>query len=152
MDFITGLPRSQNQCDSIWVIIDRITKSIHFLPMRTNYSMEDYSKLYLAEIMKLHSAPVLIISNQDLLLSSHFSKSFQKGLGTKVCLSIYFHPQIDGQVEKSIQTLEDMLQACVIDYSGSWYDHLSLIKFDYNNSYHSRIGMAPFKALYGRRC
>ncbi|WMV08922.1 hypothetical protein MTR67_002307 [Solanum verrucosum] len=81
-----------------------------------------------------------------------FWKSFQKGLGTNVNLSTTFHPQPDGQVERTIKTLEDMLRACVIDFKGYWDDHLPLIGFDYNNSYHSSIGMAPFEALYGRMC
>ena len=79
-------------------------------------------------------------------------KSFQKGLDTQVNLSTTFHPQTDGQVNHTIHTLEDMLRACVIDFKGSWDDHIPLIKFAYNNSYHSNIQMAPYEALYGRRC
>ncbi|WMV24395.1 hypothetical protein MTR67_017780 [Solanum verrucosum] len=81
-----------------------------------------------------------------------FWKSFQKGIGTKVKLSTTFHPQIDGQVERTIQTLEDMLRACVNDFKGNWDDHLPLIEFAYNNSNHSSIDMALFEALYSRRC
>ena len=77
--------------------------------------------------------------------------SSQKGLGTQINLSKTFHPQMDGQAERTIQTLEDMLRACVIDFKGSWDDHLPLIEFAYNNSYHSSIQMAPYEALYGRR-
>ncbi|KAF3618966.1 COP9 signalosome complex subunit 2 [Capsicum annuum] len=84
MDFIIGLPKSRNQCDSIWVIVDRMTKFAHFLPMRKNYSVKDYAKLYLAEIVKLHGALISIISNRGPLFSSHFWKSFQNGLGTRV--------------------------------------------------------------------
>ncbi|WMV31122.1 hypothetical protein MTR67_024507 [Solanum verrucosum] len=75
-----------------------------------------------------------------------------KGLGAKVNLSTAFHPQTDGQAERTIQTLEDMLRACVIDFKGNWDDHLPLIEFAYNNSYHSNIQMTPYEALYGRRC
>lgn len=95
--------------------------------------------------------PVSIISYHSTRFSSHFWNLFQGGLGTKVNLNTTFHPQSDGQAEKTTQTLEDMLQACVIDYSGSWVDHLPLIDFAYNNNYHSRIRMASFKALYHRR-
>src|SRR5687767_4051375 len=81
-----------------------------------------------------------------------FGSRFKKGLGTKVKLSTTFHPQTDGQAERTIQTLEDMLRACVIDFQGSWDEHLPLIEFAYNNSYHASIQMAPFEALYGRKC
>lgn len=152
MDFITGLPRTRSQYDSIWVIVDRMTKSAHFLPVRTNFSAEDYARLYIQEVVRLHGAPVSIISDRGTQFTSQFWRSFQKGLGTQVNLSTAFHPQTDGQAERTIQTLEDMLRACVIDFKGSWVDHLPLIEFAYNNSYHSSIQMAPFEALYGRRC
>jgi len=102
--------------------------------------------------VKLHGVPLSIISDRDTQFTSQFWKSFQKGLGTKVKLSTTFHPQKDDQVECTIQTLEDMLRACVIDFKGNWDDHLPLIEFAYNNSHHSSIGMAPFETLYGRRC
>ena len=102
--------------------------------------------------MRLHGVPLSIISDRGPQFTSHFWKSFQKGLGTQVNLSTAFHPQTDGQAERTIQTLEDMLRACVIDFKGSWNDHLPLIEFAYNNSYHSSIQIAPYEALYGRRC
>ncbi|KAF3626567.1 Zinc ion binding, putative isoform 1 [Capsicum annuum] len=135
MDFIIGLPRSRNQYDSKWVIVDRLTKSAHFLSVRTNYSGEVYAKIYIEEIVRLHGTPVSIISDR----------------GTQVNLSTAFHPQTDGQSKRTIQTLEDMLRACIIDFKGSWVDHLPLVEFAYNNSYHASIKMAPFEALYGRR-
>ncbi|KAH0694961.1 hypothetical protein KY285_022058 [Solanum tuberosum] len=152
MDFITGLPRSRRQHDSIWVIVDRMTKSAHFLPVKTTNTAEDYAKLYVQEIVRLHGVPISIISDRGAQFTAQFWKSFQKGLGSKVNLSTAFHPQTDGQAERTIQTLEDMLRACVIDFKGSWDDHLPLIEFAYNNSYHSSIQMAPYEALYGRRC
>ena len=99
--------------------------------------------------MKLHGVPLSIISDRGPQFTSQFWKSFQKGLGTKVKLSTAFHPQMDGQAERTIQTLENMLRACVIDFKGNWDDHLPLIEFAYNNSCHSSIAMAPFEALYG---
>ncbi|WMV31865.1 hypothetical protein MTR67_025250 [Solanum verrucosum] len=152
MDFITGLLRSRRQHDSIWVIVDRMTKSAHFLPIKTTNTAEDYVKLYVQEIVRLHGVPISIISDRGAQFTAQFWKSFQKGLGSKVNLSTAFHPQTDGQAERTIQTLEDMLRACVIDFKGSWDDHLPLIEFAYNNSYHSSIQMAPYEALYGRRC
>ena len=91
------------------------------------------------------------ISDRGTQFSSQFWRFFQKGLGTQVNLSTAFHPQTDGQAERTIQTLEDVLRACVIDFKGSWVDHLPLVEFAYNNSYHAIIKMAPFEALYGRR-
>jgi len=152
MDFVVGLPRTRRQHDSIWVIVDRFTKSAHFFPVKVSYSAKDYAKLYIKEIVKLHGSPLSIISNRGAQVISHFWRSFQSGLGTQVKLSTAFHPQTDGQAERTIQTLEDMLRACVIDFKGNWDDHLPLIEFSYNNSYHSSIAMAPFEALYGRRC
>ncbi|WMV45442.1 hypothetical protein MTR67_038827 [Solanum verrucosum] len=113
---------------------------------------EDYTKLYIKKIVKLHGAPLSIISDRGAQLISHFWRSFQSGLGTQVKLSTTFHPQMDGQAERTIQTLEDMLRACVIDFKGNWDNHLPLIEFSYNNNDHSSIAMVPFEALYGRRC
>ncbi|KAH0710411.1 hypothetical protein KY284_011838 [Solanum tuberosum] len=152
MDFITCLPRSRRQHDSIWVIIDKMTKSAHFLPVKTTNSAEDYAKLYIQEVVRLHGVPVSIISDRGAQFTAQFWKSFQKGLGSKVNLSTAFHPQTDRQAERTIQTLEDMLRACVIDFKGNWDDHLPLIEFAYNNNYHSSIQMAPYESLYGRRC
>ena len=147
MDFITGLPRTHRQHDSIWVIVDRMTKSSRFLAVKTTYSAEDYARLYINEIVRLDGVPLSIISHRGPQFTSNFWKSFQKGLGTQVNLSTSFHPQTDGQAERTIQMLEDMLRACVIDFKGSWDDHLPLIEFAYNNCYHSSIQMAPYDAL-----
>ena len=102
--------------------------------------------------MRLHGAPTSIISDRGAQFTANFWRSFQKGLGTQVNLSTTFHPQSDGQAERTIQTLEDMLQACIIDFKGSRDGHLPLIEFAYNNSYHSSIEMTPYEALYGRKC
>ena len=111
MDFITGLSRSRNQYDSIWMIVDRLTKLAHFLPIRNNYSVEVYAKIYIEEIVRLYGAPVSIISYRGTQFLSQFWRSFQKGLGTQVNLSTAFHPQMDEQDERTIQTLKDMLRA-----------------------------------------
>ena len=139
MDFITGIPRTQWKYHSIWVIVDMLTKSAHFLPVRTTYSAKDYARLYVREIVRLQGVPTSIISYRGAQFTSNFWRSFQKGLGTQVNLSTTFHPHTDGQAEHTIQTLEDMLRACIIDFKGSWDDHLPLIEFSYNNSYHSSI-------------
>ncbi|CAN4119838.1 unnamed protein product [Withania somnifera] len=114
MDFVSGLPRTSRGFDSIWVIVDRPTKSAHFIPTHSSYSAERLARIYIREVVRLH--------------------------GT------------DGQCERTIQVLEDMPRACVIDFGGAWDRHLPLAEFSYNNGYHSGIEMAPFEALYGRRC
>ncbi|GJU35492.1 putative reverse transcriptase domain-containing protein [Tanacetum coccineum] len=122
MDFITKLPRSSQGFDTIWVIVDRLTKSAHFLPMRENDPLDK------------------------------LARSFQKALGTDISMSTAYHPETDGQSERTIQTLEDMLRACVIDFGKGWVKHLPLAEFSYNNSYHASIKAAPYEALYGRKC
>ena len=119
MNFITRLPRTRRQHDLIWVIVDRMTKSSRFLAGKTTYSAKDYAKIYLTKIVRLQGVPLSIISDRGPQFTSHFWKSFQKGLGTQVNLSITFYPHTDGQAERTIQTLEDMLRACVIDFKGS---------------------------------
>ena len=96
--------------------------------------------------------PVLIVSDSDARFTSRFWQAFQECFGTKLNLSTTYHPQTDGQSERTIQTIEDMLRACSLDFKGSWDDHLPLVEFAYNNSYHSSIGMSPYEALYGRKC
>ncbi|GKF58855.1 putative reverse transcriptase domain-containing protein, partial [Tanacetum coccineum] len=124
MDFVTKLPKSLQGCDTIWLIVDRLTKSAICVPMRETDPMDKLARMYLNE----------------------------NALGTNMDMSTAYHPQTDGQSERTIQTLEDMLRACVIDFGKGWVNHLSLVEFSYNNSYHSSIKAAPFKALYGRKC
>ncbi|GJR57334.1 putative reverse transcriptase domain-containing protein [Tanacetum coccineum] len=152
MDFVTGLPRTSSGYDSIWVIVDRLTKSAHFLPMKKTDSMEKLTQLYLKEVVCRHGVPLSIISDRDSRFASGFWRSLQNALGTNLNMSTAYHPETDGQSERTIQTLEDMLRACVIDFGGSWDRHLPLVEFSYNNSYHASIKAAPFEALYGRKC
>ena len=106
MDFVAGLPRTQKGHDSVWVVVNRLTKSAHFLPFKTTYSMEKLGSIYVAEIVQLHGVPMSIVSDRDSQLTSKFWTSLQNALGTKLNFSITFHPQIDGQSERTIQTLE----------------------------------------------
>uniref|UniRef100_A0A251VQQ9 RNA-directed DNA polymerase n=1 Tax=Helianthus annuus TaxID=4232 RepID=A0A251VQQ9_HELAN len=152
MDFITKLPRTTAGHDSIWVIVDRLTKSAHFLPIREDFKVEKLAKVYMKEIICRHGIPIDIISDRDARFTSRLWQTFQSAMGTKLNLSTAFHPQTDGQTERTIQTLEDMLRSCVIDFGGNWDSHLPLVEFSYNNSYHASIQMAPFEALYGRKC
>ncbi|GJQ89946.1 putative reverse transcriptase domain-containing protein [Tanacetum coccineum] len=152
MDFISKLPRTSSGHDSIWVIVDRLTKSAHFLAIREDYKIERLARLYINEIVARHGVPVSIISDRDSYFTSRFWQSLQKALGTRLDLSTAYHPETDGQSERTIQTLEDMLRACAIDFGGNWDTHLPLVEFSYNNSYHSSVKCAPFEALYGRKC
>ncbi|GJT76152.1 reverse transcriptase domain-containing protein [Tanacetum coccineum] len=114
--------------------------------------MEKLTRLYLKEIVCRHGVPVLIISDRYSHFTSNFWRSLQEALGTNLDMSTAYHPQMDGQSERTIQTLEDMLRACVIDFGSSWDRHLPLVEFSYNNSYHASIKAAPYEALYGRKC
>nr|GEY00737.1 putative reverse transcriptase domain-containing protein [Tanacetum cinerariifolium] len=152
MDFITKLPRTAAGFDTIWVIVDRLTKSAHFLPMKETDLTERLERLYLREIVLRHGVPLSIIYDRDSHFTLMFWQSLQKALGTQLDLSTTYHPHIDGQSERTIQTLEDMLRACMIDFENGWDRHLPLIEFSYNNSYHTSIKVAPFKALYSRKC
>ncbi|GKE91069.1 putative reverse transcriptase domain-containing protein, partial [Tanacetum coccineum] len=127
MDFVSGLPRTPSGYDTIWVIVDRLTKSAHFLPIKKTDSMEKLMQLYLKVVLCRNGVPVSIISDRDSHFTSRFWKSLQKVLGTNLDMSTAYHPQTDGQSERNIQTLEDMLRACVIDFGSSWDRHLPLI-------------------------
>ncbi|GJW29464.1 reverse transcriptase domain-containing protein [Tanacetum coccineum] len=152
MDFITKLPKTSNGHDTIWVIVDRLTKSAHFIPTRETDSMETLTRLYIKEIVSRHGVPISIISDRDSHFTSRFWQSLQSALGTQLDMSTTYHPKTDGQSERTIQTLEDMLRACVIDFGKGWEKHLPLVEFSYNNSYHASIKATPFEALYGRKC
>ncbi|GKE29320.1 putative reverse transcriptase domain-containing protein, partial [Tanacetum coccineum] len=152
MDFITKLPKSSQGFDTIWVIVDRLTKFAHFLPIRENDPLDKLARLYLNRVVARHGIPASIICDHDGRFTSNFWRSFQKALGTDISMSTAYHPETDGQSERTIQTLEDMLRACVIDFGKGWVKHLPLAEFSYNNSYHASIKAAPYEALYGRKC
>jgi len=152
MDFIVGLPPTSKGYDSIWVIVDRLTKSAHFLPVKTRYSSHQYAEIYMARIVSLHGVPKTIISDRGSQFVAHFWEQLHASLGTQFIRSSACHPQTDGQIERINQILEDMLRACVLSYSKKWDECLPLVEFSYNNSYQESIKMAPFEALYGRRC
>ena len=127
-------------------------KTAHFLPVRTDYSLDKLAELYIKEIVWLHGILISIISDRDPRFISRFWEKLQEALGTRLNFSTAFHPQTDGQSERVIQILEDMLRSCVIDYEGSWDRRIPLVEFVYNNSLQSSIGMVPYEALYGRKC
>ncbi|GJY04246.1 putative reverse transcriptase domain-containing protein [Tanacetum coccineum] len=153
MDFITKLPKTSNGHDTIWIIVDRLTKSAHFIPTRETDSMETLTRLYIKEIVSRHGVPISIISDRDSHFTSRFWQSLQSALGTQLDMSTTYHPETDGQSERTIQTFRrNAIEACVIDFGKGWEKHLPLVEFSYNNSYHASIKAAPFEALYGRKC
>ena len=152
MDFVTHLPQTPQEHDAVWVTVDRLTKSAHFLAVWMTFIVERFYRLYIREIVRLNGILVSIVSDRDPRFTVHFWKSFQKVMGTRLTISTAFHPQTDGQSERTIQVLEDMLRACVLDHKGRWEEHLPLVEFAYNNSYQASIQMAPCEALYGRPC
>ncbi|GJT43637.1 putative reverse transcriptase domain-containing protein [Tanacetum coccineum] len=152
MDFVTKLPKTSQGYDTIWVIVDRLTKSAIFTPMRETDPLDKLARMYLKEVVTRHGIPVSIICDRDPRFASNFWRSLQNALGTNLDMSTAYHPQTDGQSERTIQTLEDMLCACAIDFGKGWVNHLPLVEFSYNNSYHASIKAAPFEALYGRKC
>jgi hypothetical protein len=151
MDFIVGLPNTSRKHDSIWVIVDQLTKTAHFLPVHTTYNAKKYAEIYLDQIVRLHGIPKMIISDRGTLFVARFWEQLQNALGTKLVRSSAYHPQTDGQTERVNQILEDMLRACVLQYDKHWDKCLPLAEFSYNNSYQASLKMAPFEALYGRR-
>ncbi|GKE50071.1 putative reverse transcriptase domain-containing protein [Tanacetum coccineum] len=126
IDFITKLPKSSQGFDTIWVIVDRLTKSAHFLPIRENDPLDKLARLYLNRIVERHGIPASIICDRDGRFTSNFWRSFQKALGTDISMSTAYHPETDGQSERTIQTLEDMLRACVIDFGKDWVKHMPI--------------------------
>nr|GEW95147.1 putative retroelement [Tanacetum cinerariifolium] len=152
MDFFTKLPKSSQGYNTIWVIVDRLTKSAIFTPIRETDPMDKLARIYLKEVATRHVIHVSIINDRDSRFVSNFWRSLQNALGTSLDMSTAYHPETDGQSERTIQTLEDMLRACAIDFEMGWVNHFPLVEFSYNNSYHASIKAAPFEALYGRKC
>ncbi|GKE38169.1 putative reverse transcriptase domain-containing protein, partial [Tanacetum coccineum] len=146
------LPKLSQGHDTIWVIVDRLTKSAIFVPMRETNLMEKLARIYLKEVVTRHGIHVSIICDRNPRFVLNFWRSLQKALGMNLDMSTAYHPQANGQSERTIQTLEDMLRTCMIDFRKGWVNHLPLVEFSYNNSYHASIKAASFKTLYGRKC
>jgi transposase InsO family protein len=150
MDFIVGLPRTQAGYDSIWVIVDRLTKVAHFIPVKTTYSSAKLAELYMSRIVCLHGVPMKIVSDRGSQFTSKFWEKFHESMDTKLNFSSAYHPQTDGQTKRTNQILEDMLRACALKYGKSRDKSLPYAEFSYNNSYQASIKMDPYEALYGR--
>jgi hypothetical protein len=150
MDFIVGLSLTARKYNSIWVIVDRLTKSAHFIPVNTNYNIQKYAEIYIARVLCLHGVLKTIVFDRGSQFVARFWEQLHASLGTHFIHSSAYHLQMDGQTERVNQILEHTLGACVMKYPGSCDKNLSWTEFSYNNSYQESLKMAPFEALYGR--
>jgi hypothetical protein len=150
MDFIVGLPRTQAGYDSIWVTVDHLTKVAHFIPVKMTYSGAKVVELYMSRIVCLHGVLKKIVSDRGFQFTSKFWEKLHESMDTKLNFSSTYHPQTDGQTERTNQILEDMLRAYPLKYGKSWDKSLPYAEFSYNNSCQASIKMALYEALYGR--
>jgi hypothetical protein len=152
MDFVVGLPLTSHRHNAILVIVDKLTKSAHFILVRDTYNITDVAHVFVSEVIHLHGIPMKIISDRDSRFTSRFWTSLQSTLGTQLNLSTTYHPETDGKTKRVNQVMEDMLRMYVMDNQTQWDKYLPLVEFAYNNSFHSSIGMPLYEALYGRPC
>jgi hypothetical protein len=151
MDFITRLPKSTKQNDAIMVVVDKLSKSSHFVPIKSTCKAIDIANIFMKEIFRLHGMPKEIVSDRDTKFTSRFWKSLMDGFKTNMLFSTTYHPQNDGKIERVNQIVEDMLRMHVMHQPKKWEDYLPLVEFAYNNSYQESLKMSPFESLYGRQ-
>ena len=135
MDFITGLPKNFGHHDSIMVVINKLSKEAHFIPIKSTYKVVNITDIFMKEIFKLHGVPKAIVLDRDAKFTGNIWKYLFKGLGTQLNFSTVYHPQTDGKIERVNQVLEDMLRIYVMKKPGKWEDYLHLIEFAYNNNF-----------------
>eukprot|EP00253_Pinus_taeda_P005316 PITA_05316 len=152
MDFIIGLPKSKKGNDSIMVVVDKLSKSAHFIPVQSTCRAAQVANIFMQNIFRLHGFPKTIISDRDVKFTSAFWRTLFEGLGTQLNFSTAYHPQTDGQTERVNQVVEDMLRSYVMQQPSRWEEYLHLVEFAYNNAYHASLHMSPFEVLYGRKC
>eukprot|EP00253_Pinus_taeda_P002532 PITA_02532 len=152
MDFITGLPRTTKNNDSIMVVVDKLSKAAHFIPVQSTYRAAQIAHVFMQNVFRLHGLPKTIISDRDVKFTSVFWKTLFAELGTQLNFSTAYHPQTDGQTEQVNQVVEDMLRAYVMQQPTRWEEYLHLVEFAYNNGYHTSTQMSPFEVMYGRKC
>jgi hypothetical protein len=152
MDFITKLPRTNKQHDSIMVVVDKLTKAAHFIPVKFTHKATNISDVDMKEIARLHGIPKTIVSHRDPKFTSKFWKGLFNGFGTNLNFSTTYHLESDGQTERVNQVIEDMFRMYVMDKPSKWEKYLHLVEFSYNNGYQASLKMSPFEALYGRKC
>ena len=137
VDFITKLPIIVKHHDSIMVVVDKLTKETHFIPVNTTHKATNIAEIYLREVARLHGVPKEIVSNRDLKFTSNFLKGFFKGFGTNLNLTTTYHRESDGKIERNNKIIEDMLRMYVMDQPPKWEDYIHLVEFSYNNGYQS---------------
>eukprot|EP00253_Pinus_taeda_P011600 PITA_11600 len=152
MDFITGLPKTKRNNDSIMVVVDRLSNVAHFIPVQSTYKATQIAHIFMPNVFKLHGLPKTIISDHDVKFTSAFWRTLFAALGTELNFSTAYHPQTDRQTERVNQVVEDMLRAYVMQQPMLWEEYLHLVEFAYNNGYHSSTQLRPFEVLYGRKC
>ena len=149
MDFITGIPKVAGNFDSVFVMVDKLTRVTHLIPTRSTATASDVAQLFVREIVRLHGVPARIISDRDAKFTSKIWTAMFQSLGTRLNLSLSYHPEIYGQIERVNQVIEDMLRAYCGQQPRLWLKYLPLVEFAYKSSHHQILGMSPFKALYG---
>jgi hypothetical protein len=152
IDFITKLSRTERQHDSIMVVVDKLKKDAHFVPVKMTHTTTNIAEIYMREIDRLHGIPKAIVSDRETKFTSNLWRGLFKGFGTNLNFSTTYHPQSDGKTERVNQVIEDMLRMYVMDKPSKWEDYLHLVEFSYNNGYQNSLKMTPFEALYGRKC
>ena len=152
MDFIIKLPKTILQNDVIMVVVDKLTKETHFILVKTTHKASNIVNIYMKEVARLNGIIKAIVSERDSKFTSKFWKGLFEWFGTSINMSTTYHPQIDGQIERVNQVIEDMLSMYVMDQPSKWEDYLHLVEFAYNDGYHSSLKMSPFEAMYGRKC
>jgi hypothetical protein len=151
MDFITKLPRTNKQHDSIMVVVDNLTKVSHFIPVKLNHKETNVVDVYMKEIARLHGIPKTIVSDRDPKFTSKFWKGLFNGFVTNLNFSTAYNPKSDGQIERVNQVIEDILRMYVMDKPSKWEDYLHLVEFAYNNGYQASLKMSPFEEIYGKK-
>ena len=152
MDFIIGLPKSKKKNDSIFVVVDKLSKAAHFIPMKSTYKAVHIADIFLKEIFRLHGIPKAIIQDRDTKFTGNFWRSLFSGLETQLNFSTAYHLQTYGQTKRVNHIVEDMLRMYVMNNPTKWEDYLNLADFAYNNGYQTSAKMSPFQILYGRKC
>ena len=137
LDFIIGLPLTQKQHDSIMVVVDKLRKSAHFIPMKSTYKAVNIAEIFLKEIFQLHGLPKMVISNRDIKFTLNFWKSLFAGLETKINFRTIYHPETNEQIERTNHVIEYMIRMYVMEKPTKWEDYLHLVEFAYNNCYHA---------------
>ena len=152
MDFITGLPRSIKKNDSIMVVVDKLSKETHFIPVKSTYKYINIVDISMKEILLLHGIPKTVILDREMKFTGKFWKALFKGLRTQLNFNTTYHTQMDGKIERTNKIVEDMLRMYVMGRPNKLEEYLHLIEITYNNNYQASIKLGPFEILYRRKC